>query len=959
MNAPDVDEMIGAWTDLPLDKRLDMARAIIDRYDADFDALNRRSIALGALDMFLAGVDRNTADGEELAILVGQAWCRMVDSDIEYDLLRGVDLIERSRSITERLLKQHQDSSAWSSFATYVLARWHDAAGRINFRCGDMQSAAKCFKLAVELAKDRHNRCFGDLASNLRRAEHDAAKQVGDRVNDDDLRRKFEELLFSYEAATQAPPVGLNLDALRKEVDSCASVWWRDRCSPVDFPPRPCRAAGDHETRERLRGLSNIEHNLSIVLKSLGQDLLAESRLHSERSALYAYSIADGYRFAQALRHMADMADGQDPIREAMCKRIDKLPWPRGRLMAKQQLGRYLAATGKRDQAQALLDELLKFLSRQQQERGGDLGVDIELLRFTAKNYRDAGAPIERAETHELKAARSMRRVIKAALYRRRFKIDVLPLFTRAIERRINPLLSSGDDSSARQQLLDRSEAVEELLGLVEEMTARELLDLLATRGPAASNDVRSDEPEALPISPAADEPNGAATRDGLRDDASARMKLIECVQFDRERFEREEFQRAATTGEIDPEVTQAVRRLSAQLNGPTIVRYFTYDVGAGETRIAVVVIRGGMIQAFRPIVDAHRGPITLDELQKRPVGRSPTRGDATWLWYTFFAPIWNAVKGDGAVAQLVIVPAPGMFALPLHIALVPRSEWPREPHPELTNLKDAPLCAVTPLCFTVSTTAFVTRQRHLLRTQPFDPGDDLCALVPRYRDASRRFWPGELADLSWRPERFHVAGRAIDGAPCKPARAGDRGGLNYLLTKRAEVFVFAGHGSSIKIDGIDAEVALELDESDHGPEFLTQYALLSGARLRHNKWTLLNACVSGTAADEAARAEVSGFLKSFIAAGAGALTVTLWPVYNDAIVQVAGELLREAARAAVNGSSVDIVTRLREIQCCAYRVWHERTTGANRLSSERPIESAHTDCTGNALHACPMVLYL
>ncbi len=212
----------------------------------------------------------------------------------------------------------------------------------------------------------------------------------------------------------------------------------------------------------------------------------------------------------------------------------------------------------------------------------------------------------------------------------------------------------------------------------------------------------------------------------------------------------------------------------------------------------------------------------------------------------------------------------------------------------------------------------------------------------------------------------------------------GNLAGLSALLHKRAEIFVFAGHGSAAKMDGIDAEVAFELDEDSSGPSFLTQYWLLAGTRLQHNKWTLLNACVSGTGSDEAARAEVSGFLKAFIAAGAGALTVTLWPVRNEAIAKVAGELLRDAAKItnptpdsvtahagvsakAMDGSavpspskaSIDIVVRLREIQLDAYKNWHQQNPGAVRLSDLRPPGSSNEKTMQDAFHACPMVLYL
>jgi len=116
---------------------------------------------------------------------------------------------------------------------------------------------------------------------------------------------------------------------------------------------------------------------------------------------------------------------------------------------------------------------------------------------------------------------------------------------------------------------------------------------------------------------------------------------------------------------------------------------------------------------------------------------------------------------------------------------------------------------------------------------------------------------------------------------------------------------------------------------------------------------------VSGEGGDTSS-GEVAGFLRAFIAAGAGALAVTKWKVRDDAIASVAGQLLRAAARKA--GGSIDIVTTLCEIQRRAFRDAAQRKDGRVRdlQGLEHPDNVLGEDPRILAgLHACPLVVYL
>jgi hypothetical protein len=268
-----------------------------------------------------------------------------------------------------------------------------------------------------------------------------------------------------------------------------------------------------------------------------------------------------------------------------------------------------------------------------------------------------------------------------------------------------------------------------------------------------------------------------------------------------------------------------------------------------------------------------------------------------------------------------------------------------------------------------VSATAFAARRRYLLCVQPVDASDDLCALVPGDPDV----YPGELLDVRWNdPEHFHLAGfrpEGLDPATFQDAGDGDKKGLERLLRHRAEFFVYAGHGCSVR-DRAAVEVALKLANDD----YLTQYDLVRSHLFQSNKLTILGACVSGQGGDTAS-GEVSGFLRSFMAAGAGALCVTLWRVRNDAIAHVGRELLRAAARCKDNARrrsegqqdpaqpapevNLDIVRRLHEIQRDAFAEALARAAPAGAARDLEPDASAAGSPLGEALHACPIAVYL
>jgi hypothetical protein len=268
-----------------------------------------------------------------------------------------------------------------------------------------------------------------------------------------------------------------------------------------------------------------------------------------------------------------------------------------------------------------------------------------------------------------------------------------------------------------------------------------------------------------------------------------------------------------------------------------------------------------------------------------------PTQDQSVLLWELLIAPAWDSVTAGGVPGHLVIIPADHVFALPVHVASRP-------------GLADPPLGAICPTSYSVSATAFVGRGRHLLKRQPVAPTDTLAAIVVRDKSVSG----DELVDTGWPADRMVVAGDApagLDGF-VRTHRA-DWAGVEAVRETKPEFFVYAGHGSynpGFEQLGPHLELAGDL---------LTQYDVALRLRLPRNKLTVLGACLAGQGA-QTDGGDVVGFLRSLIAAGAGAIGTPLWAVADEAIARTVRGLLR-SSRAALSSEdqSFDCVQALHE----------------------------------------------
>lgn len=293
----------------------------------------------------------------------------------------------------------------------------------------------------------------------------------------------------------------------------------------------------------------------------------------------------------------------------------------------------------------------------------------------------------------------------------------------------------------------------------------------------------------------------------------------------------------------------------------------------------------------------------------------APLEVDARNMFKLLVEPWWHVVDqgGAGRKRELVLIPTDELYRVPLHVGLLGNG---------------MPLCSAMPTVYSVSASAFLYRGRYLLRRQHLHETDDLCAVL--YRD--ERVSCGELVGLDWPQECFFIAGSPPKGiGRHNHLGSADWKALDMISHREPEFFLYSGHGVYYPQFGVLGPALVLQDD------LMTQYDVALRLRLPHNALTFLGACVSGQGGNIGG-GEVSGFLRAFMAAGSGALGVTLWPVLDDSIGSTVRHILRMAQAAAATRHPFDVV------QACFE--YCQQVCDAISDPAER-------------IEACPIALYL
>lgn len=869
---------------------------LILRYDVDFDIPLRHEYAIGILRMVDAFDPAPADDLHALARRVGAHWCDVVRSDMTYDHWAALHMIEASQEDAETLRVAAGKARDIDELVAYATARWHDMTGKIRYRLGSYTRARIAFEIAVEVA-ERHRLwwCLPDLRSNVNRGRFEESRQGGE------------------------PAITKLIDALRAERERIVSEAPFFGVTIGDIDP-----ATKIRHREYLRGYSSVLHNLALALKELAKseksrDAARESRRVSEESIRVSYVLGDHFRIAQSLNHQALV----DPERAGeLFEELAGGRYLRGRLIARQHLAVRKPGLAGADELRDLLDELIRAAAA-----GGGTGLDIHVAAFTMEEYARvvAALPVgteaaKRAEftedvaTKRFLMAESIRRAVAMPAYKQAYSKTIRPSY---LERVADRLTSS------------ESEAFEEAFSLVEASSARELLDMLSTAAlpelplppsPDSTAAKRVVPREAETAAEADDRDLPRALRREVvrrsavrRADPSVEDALGPELARRESEFESAFLHHPLEAAPHDAEIAHRVRMFSVNNPETCVVRYFAYGSAKPES-LGAFVFRDGDMRCVTGIPFGEAERLARD----LPTRTAPGRTDCEDIWNVLLRPVWDAVRWPAEPGHLVVIPTDDLFAIPLHVAWEPGTAMP--------------LAARLPMSQSVSATAFVSRGRSLLRRQPVSADDDLAAIVVADEEAMagrRGVSGGELLDTGWPLDRMVVLGdrpARLDGV--RRHFDADLTGISQITRTKPEFFVYAGHG------GFNAHFRQLGPYLELRGTYLTQYDVALRLRLPRNKLTILGACLAGQGA-KTDSGEVSGFLRSLIATGAGAIGVPLWSVSDSAMVRTVRELLAASRRALPPGEGVfDPVQVLHH----RYRSLAERIDDADLLVEQLPL---------------------
>lgn len=886
-------------------------RGLIKRYDSEFDLELNHDECID--ELVKSGVeDLSTKAGtfESLCLLVALSWCRIIKADVGNNLresaIRRDECVVPAKLLAKWTKERIQNGDVTdkdTEFACNVLARWFDGAGKAHYRHKEYTEARQLFEQAT-IWVDQSDLWFLklDLNSNFRRAEYEV-DNTGFGVEDPDASEE-ERKRFSDEIKEKR--LARNKDLIAEYEKLLA--WGNKKAAKKQLELTKAQVASNdlsrlpRKAKEFLRGYCSVLHNLSISYRLTGDT--SKSLDLSLVSSCIAENLCDEYRLAQARLHQATIyemrAGNSKEYPDAKSRALElfsgmsRMAWRRGSLIGQQGEYRVLGLFAQdKDELHGAINGLRSLLARIRAGSNfvrGEQSADLEVYFFTVDSLNKLCSLA--SENHgfddvyvselrefladeQLAVLRSIRRVNTILTYkhlqnRRNAKVFNL---------HINKAIVGKQDSSA--------------LSLLEESSGRELYDVLAKDGFVGDTEMSEFAQSAIGESyggPFACDGGSGGRRSGLRrmTDQQQRDTREAFLKQAMRAFEADARKNPIPVAPYDTEFVDKLVEHSERHPSFALARFFT-QVKEGEEQLGVFVLRNGVLQyndlgLWNP--DAF-----CEEMINDDGDLVPTPEFAHRIGQRFFPDeIWNKITEDDP-QHVVVVPHGKMFNLPLHLAT--------------TELGKKPLCACAPLCFSVSSVMHLATGRNNLRTIPVR-NDDMLVLISKL-DA-KRVTGAEVCGVRWIPDQIRVFGEKPQelNQNVKNARADWDTLASFDFVPR---FVcVASHGDyDPKLDDVYGPT---LDLGEGAMRYVSQFDIARRMHFQGNRFLSINACVSGQGAGRDG-ADVSGFLRSFIAAGAGALGVTQFHVLDRCIVQTVKNLLLESRRAAESDNNFDVVHQL------------------------------------------------
>ncbi|MDX2213965.1 MAG: hypothetical protein SFY66_11825 [Oculatellaceae cyanobacterium bins.114] len=463
-------------------------RQLIERFDSDIDIPLVHSRCTGLLEMLNAYDPHHSKDVLKLAERVGAYWCRIVQSDVLYNRLAGLEAIEVSqadaKALASKVLNNELGLSDESDrrWVTYAVARWHDGAGKIYYRLAEYTQANDLLENAKQLAQHADLwYCLPDIQSNVVRANFEAQRIAGRPMNHETLIEEFRNLF----SEVRDDSVDVAVPNINADLESFVTI--------------PLQNISPQE-KEFFRGISSLLHNWSVAYydqykkETKNEQNLDRSLELSQKSEAICRQLEDDYRLSQALNHQALIENERRNwnIARKLFEEVTTRKWIRGKRIARQRLAEIDADEGNFDRAFKTIEQLISELREERQRQRGELGYDNHFLYYTVnvvfKKILEAAQEkrvklVERQlsyyqnlfQEEQLQMIRSVRNVVKISTYKNDFAKIFYPIYQDLIGGQIAPILTSEKTLNQKVEL----KHLEKAFSFVEEASSRELLDLL------------------------------------------------------------------------------------------------------------------------------------------------------------------------------------------------------------------------------------------------------------------------------------------------------------------------------------------------------------------------------------------------------------------------------------------------------------------------------------------------
>lgn len=913
-------------------------RKLILSYDRA-DRLNQRHVIRGALLMREPDVQNDDW------IRLGQVWCELVNHDLQQTFEPGIALARENLALAQTLTttlsgayKQDPDR-----FEAYVVSRFFDGIGRLSYRMGRYIDAVNFFDRAQTLANEHEVWwVWPDVSSNLRRAQLEVARQLGQKRSD-------------------APnPWTQQLDLITQCTQDLKRILATHRRHYPDTRPLPtsenidttaCLELQEPREAELARGVCNLLHNCSVAYdgirgmiktpnaqKSSASPLLKElrelhdgahgalrtledahtlctdmSRSYNTAAAYYAEQLDDGYRKAQTLQHKVRLVE-KSSQRELFERMLNEPAWPLGQLIAEQQLLKLELDKSKTDPSirEAVLHKYQNYFAKEafQKVPMGALAVHAWTVSHLQAGVRAFDKPTETslASWHDHKergsalADEQLERSIKQIRYtnnhvqhKKLLDSHVRPFFQRKAGEAIQRALES---QGKLQQ-----EHLRVALQCVEEICAREYADRFITRQLESG---KYDPERELPHAHLVEKATIAKSE---RPPGWRVLNENRYAEFPAPHNRGETATRSiarTSSQEVPRDLIWRLQQQLASYRDTVVIRFVVYQkpgddktkhLGAmiiGAAKIDLVLLEKDQDGKGMAHADFARD---LGRFREIPTSFINQPSENPYLQYgnALYEQVLKHVPPR--TERLVVIPIDELAQIPFH-ALAWKSGKGTRTRWELWSARYATLNALSVLML-------VQRNRLALDDIWLAEDDDLCACIVQDRADDKEvpaITGAELLDVAWPTEHFWVVGDLTKALSSQNrtlhphrqiAQHSSLDALEELVRPEPELLLISAHGDVTAQTLADAPkngLVLHLDSQN--PDKLTPIVDLASCAIPRNKLTILASCMGASHIMEEGR--ISNALLTLTSMGAGLMMMGSTPLHGGHTEEFCRRLLQK-----------------------------------------------------------------